>query len=99
MDIFSRLGEARDLPEKWLKGYNEEELQELLGSMLPVEYLELKQAETSVLLRHYKRGAYPSWSPLKKGMFNHPQTGILIPHFKPYKYKGYYYPWISAIRL
>ena len=52
MYVFSRLSEVRDLTEKWLKEYNEERPHESLGNMTPVEYLESKQPETSILLRH-----------------------------------------------
>jgi putative transposase len=52
MYVFSRLSEVRNLTEKWLKEYNEERPHESLGNMTPVEYLESKQPETSILLRH-----------------------------------------------
>ena len=52
MYVFSRLSEVRDLTEKWLKEYNEERPHESLDNMTPVEYLESKQPETSILLRY-----------------------------------------------
>ena len=52
MYVFSRLSEVRNLTEKWLKEYNEERPHESLGNMTPVEYLESKQPETYILLRH-----------------------------------------------
>ena len=52
MYVFSRLSEVRNLTEKWLKEYNEERPHESLGNMTPVEYLESKQPETSILLLH-----------------------------------------------
>ena len=52
MYVFSRLSEVRDLTEEWLKEYNEERLHESLGNMTPVEYLESKQPETSILMRY-----------------------------------------------
>ena len=52
MYVFNRLSEVRDLAEKWLKEYNEERPHYSLGNMTSVEYLESKQPETSILLRH-----------------------------------------------
>ena len=52
MYVFSRLSEVRDLTDKWLKEYNEERPHESLDNMTPVEYLESKQPETSILLRY-----------------------------------------------
>jgi putative transposase len=52
MYVFSRLSEVRNLTEKWLKEYNEERPHESLDNMTPVEYLESKNPETSILLRH-----------------------------------------------
>lgn len=52
MYVFSRLSEVKELTEKWVKEYNEIRPHESLGNMTPVEYLESKQPETSILLRY-----------------------------------------------
>ena len=48
----SSMKAKQKIKEKWLKEYNEERPHESLGNMTPVEYLESKQPETSILLRH-----------------------------------------------
>ena len=52
MYVFSSLSEVRELTENWIKEYNEIRPYESLGNMTPVEYLESKQPETSILLRY-----------------------------------------------
>ncbi len=52
MYVFTRLSEVRDITEKCIDEYNEERHHESLGNMTPAEYLESKQPETSILLRH-----------------------------------------------
>ena len=52
MYVFTRLSEVRDITEKWIDEYNKERPHESLGNMTPAEYLESKQPETSILLRH-----------------------------------------------
>ncbi len=52
MYVFTRLSEVRNITEKWIDEYNEERPHESLGNMTPAEYLESKQPETSILLRH-----------------------------------------------